>query len=115
MKRFFLLLLAMLMVLSMVNIGAVAEGDREVVNFWYLWSGIEGEGMERIISAYNASQDVYGQMGGLICVTYSPNMIQLAMQDMVDYLDGKSVDQNHVIPCELVSADNVANYKGFAN
>ncbi len=58
-------------------------------------------------------QDLASQLGGLCSVTYSPIMIQTAIQDMVDYLDGKEVTQDHVIACENVTADNVADYKGF--
>ena len=46
-------------------------------------------------------------------VTYSPSMIQTAIQDMVDYLDGKDVEQDHVIECEDVTSDNVDNYPSF--
>jgi ribose transport system substrate-binding protein len=47
-------------------------------------------------------------------VTYSPSMIQTAVQDMVDYLDGKEVTQDHVIDCEMVRSDNVGEYKSFS-
>lgn len=53
------------------------------------------------------------QFGGLVSVTYSPSMIQTAIQDMVDYLDGETVTQDHVIACENVTSENVAEYKGF--
>ena len=36
-----------------------------------------------------------------------------AIQDMVDHLDGKEVPQDHVIACENVTAENVADYVGF--
>lgn len=61
----------------------------------------------------NTYQDIYSQLGGFISVTYSPSMIQTAIQDMVDYLDGKTVEQDHVIACEQVSGDNVDNYQSF--
>lgn len=57
--------------------------------------------------------DINSQLGGLVSVTYSPSMIQTAIQDMVDSLDGKTVTQDHVIECENVTADNVENYEGF--
>ena len=41
------------------------------------------------------------------------SMIQTAIQDMVDYLDGKDVEQDHVIVCENVTSENVANYPSF--
>ncbi|MFT4007508.1 MAG: hypothetical protein QM683_18505 [Lacrimispora sp.] len=46
-------------------------------------------------------------------VTYSPAMIQTAIEDMVDYLDGKEVTQDHVIPCENVTSENVTKYPSF--
>ena len=57
--------------------------------------------------------DLSAQLGGLVSVTYSPSMIQTAIQDMVDNLDGKSVTQDHVIACENVTSENVNNYEGF--
>ena len=38
-------------------------------------------------------QDIAKQLSGIVSVTYSPSMIQTAISDMVDYLDGKSVQQ----------------------
>ena len=61
----------------------------------------------------NTHQELYGQLGGLISVTYSPSMIQTAMQDMVDSLGGKKVQHDHVIACEIVSADNVDGFESF--
>jgi len=61
----------------------------------------------------NSYQDIAGQLGGLMSVTYSPSMIQLAVQDMVDYLDGQQVQQDHVIACENVTSANVADFKAF--
>lgn len=58
-------------------------------------------------------QDVASQLGGLMSVTYSPAMIQTAITDMTDYLDGKSVEQDHVIACENVTSENVAEYPAF--
>lgn len=57
--------------------------------------------------------DIAEKCGGLVSVTYSPAMIQTAIQDMVDYLDGNEVEQDHVIACENVTADNVADYPSF--
>lgn len=62
----------------------------------------------------NAYQDLYQQLGGFISVTYSPSMIQTTIQDMVDYLDGKTVEQDHVIACEIVNEENVADYQSFS-
>ena len=58
-------------------------------------------------------EDITAQLGGIMSVTYSPSMIQTAIQDMVDSLDGNTVTQDHVIECQNVTADNVADFKGF--
>lgn len=58
-------------------------------------------------------QNIASQLGGLMSVTYSPAMIQTAITDMTDYLDGKSVEQDHVIACENVTSENVAEYPAF--
>lgn len=58
-------------------------------------------------------QDIVTNLGGVMSVTYSPSMIQTAIQDMVDYLDGKEVTQDHVIACENVTSENVDEYVGF--
>lgn len=57
--------------------------------------------------------DISEKLGGLVSVTYSPSMIQTAIQDMVDYLDGQSVTQDHVIACENVTSENVKEYPSF--
>lgn len=57
--------------------------------------------------------DIADQCGGIVSVTYSPAMIQTAIQDMVDYLDGNEVQQDHVIACEVVTKDNVTEYPSF--
>ena len=57
--------------------------------------------------------DIAEKCSGLCSVTYSPAMIQTAIQDMVDYLNGEEVEQDHVIACENVTAENVAEYPSF--
>lgn len=61
----------------------------------------------------NSYTDIASQCDGLVSVTYSPAMIQTAIQDMLDYLEGKEVTQDHVIACENVTADNVDEYPSF--
>ena len=61
----------------------------------------------------NSYQDIAGKLGGLVSVTYSPSMIQTAIQDMVDHLDGKDVVKDHVIKCENVTSKNVKDYASF--
>lgn len=58
-------------------------------------------------------QDIAAKCGGIMSVTYSPSMIQTAIDDMVDHLDGKKVTQDHVIACENVTSDNVTEYPSF--
>ncbi len=57
--------------------------------------------------------DIAQACSGLVSVTYSPSMIQTAIQDMVDHLDGKDVEQDHVIVCENVTSENVKDYPSF--
>ena len=61
----------------------------------------------------NSYADIASQFSGLCSVTYSPAMIRTAIQDMVDYLNGDEVVQDHVIACENVTADNVDEYPSF--
>lgn len=61
----------------------------------------------------NAYTDIVANFDGVMSVTYSPSMIQTAIQDMVDYLSGKEVKQDHVIECENVTSENVEEYPSF--
>ncbi len=45
------------------NDQASATTERQKVNFWYLWGGDEGKIIEKIIAAYNESQDKYEVVG----------------------------------------------------
>jgi ribose transport system substrate-binding protein len=51
----------------------------------------------------------------LFDVTYDPAMIKIAIQDMIDHLDGKEVTKDHVIPVSTVDADNVSQFQGFGS
>lgn len=55
------------------------------------------------------------KLADLFSVTYDPGMIKIAVQDMVDSLDGKTVAQDHVVPVAVVDATNVAEYQGFGD
>lgn len=55
------------------------------------------------------------KLSDLFSVTYDPAMIQTAVQDMVDSLDGKTVTQDHVISVSVVDATNVNNFTGFGD
>lgn len=61
----------------------------------------------------NSYADIADNFDGVMSVTYSPAMIQIAIQDMVDYLNGNTVEQDHVIECENVVPENVADYPSF--
>ena len=61
----------------------------------------------------NSYADIAEKFSGLCSVTYSPAMIQTAIQDMVDFLNGEEVEQDHVIACENVTAENVDEYPSF--
>jgi ribose transport system substrate-binding protein len=54
-------------------------------------------------------------LSDLFCVTYDPAMIQTAVQDMVDSLDGKTVTQDHVISVSVVDSTNVNDFTGFGD
>ena len=55
------------------------------------------------------------ELADLFSVTYDPAMIQTAIQDMVDHLDGKTVSADHVVPVSVVDAANVEQFKGFGD
>ncbi len=55
------------------------------------------------------------QLGDLFSVTYDPGMIKIAIQDMVDSLDGKEVPKDHVVPVSVVDAANVNEFQGFGD
>lgn len=73
-------------------------------------------GLEELYAVLRGSTytDISKQLGGLMSVTYSPSMIQTAIQDMIDHLDGKTVAQDHVIKCENVTSANVNQFKPFS-
>lgn len=54
-------------------------------------------------------------LGDLFSVTYDPAMIKIAVDDMINHIEGKEVAQDHVVPVEVVDATNVANYQGFGD
>ena len=55
------------------------------------------------------------KLADLFSVTYDPGMIKIAIQDMVDSLDGKTVAQDHVVPVSVVDATNVSEFQGFGD
>lgn len=71
------------------------------------------ENVYKILRGESEYQDIANKFGGICSTTYSPAMIQTAIQLMIDHLDGKTVEQDSVIPTEIVDNTNVKNYVGF--
>ena len=61
-------------------------------------------------AAYKAT---YDQLGGMMYTTYEPGMMKDAVLLMAGYLDGKPVEKDFVIPTEVVTADNYADFTPF--
>ncbi len=55
------------------------------------------------------------QLTDLFSVTYDPGMIKIAVQDMVDKLDGSDVPADHVVPVSVVDKANVDQFQGFGD
>ncbi len=78
-----------------------------------------------VISAAGGSENLYkvirgeenvelaANFGGLAVATYSPAMIQDAVELMVASLKGEEVAQDYIVPVEIVTSENVAGYVGF--
>lgn len=101
-------------ILEALNGGGISDSAKEA--FYATKPFITGcGGLQEYydVIAGDTYADITSQLGGVMSVTYSPSMIQTAIQDMVDYLDGKEVTQDHVIACENVTAENVDQYEGF--
>lgn len=60
-----------------------------------------------------AYKEIYEQLGGLMYTTYEPEMMADGVALMVDYLDGNPYEQDYVIPTEVVTKDNYANFTPF--
>lgn len=101
-------------ILEALDGGGIDEGTKSA--FFANQPVISGcGGLEELYAVLRGETyaDISEQLGGLVSVTYSPAMIQTAIQDMVDYFDGKEVTQDHVIACENVTAENVEEYPSF--
>ena len=55
------------------------------------------------------------QLADLFSVTYDPAMIKTAIDDMITYIEGGEVTQDHVIPVSVVDATNVEEFQGFGD
>ncbi|MDR1569755.1 MAG: substrate-binding domain-containing protein [Oscillospiraceae bacterium] len=60
------------------------------------------------------SAEVAG-LADLFSVTYDPGMVKIAVQDLVDKLDGKDVPTDHVVPVSVVDSTNVGDFQGFGD
>ena len=56
---------------------------------------------------------IFDQLKDYFSVSYSPNMMEDAIQVMVDYLDGKTIEKITVLPSSVDDKTNVQNFKGF--
>ena len=101
-------------ILEALNGGGISDSTKEAIyKTKPVITGCGGLDEYYEVIRGNSYQDVTRNLGGVMSVTYSPAMIQTAIQDMVDYLDGKEVEQDHVISCENVVPENVDNYPSF--
>ena len=101
-------------ILEALNGGGISDSTKEAIyKTKPVITGCGGLDEYYEVIRGNSYQDVTRNLGGVMSVTYSPAMIQTAIQDMVDHLDGKEVEQDHVISCENVVPENVDNYPSF--
>ena len=73
-------------------------------------------GSQTLYDVIGGKYDVYPvaeSFGEVMSVTYPPAMIQVTIQAMLDYFAGAEVLQENTQSAECVTAENVANYKGF--
>jgi len=55
------------------------------------------------------------KLADFFSVTYDPAMIKTAIDDMLAYIAGEEVAQDHVIPVSVVDATNVNDFQGFGD
>ncbi len=101
-------------ILEALNGGGISDSTKAVIKKTKpVLTGCGGLDEYYEVLRGNLYQDIVSDFTGVMSVTYSPAMIQTAIQDMVDSLDGKSVEQDHVIQCENVTPENVSEYPSF--
>lgn len=101
-------------ILEALNGGGISDSTKETIFATQPFiTGCGGLGEYYDVLKGESYQDIAENLGGLMSVTYSPAMIQTAILDMVDYLDGNDVEQDHVIACENVVPENVESYPSF--
>lgn len=101
-------------IMEALNGGGISDSTKDAIYAAKPFiTGCGGLGEYYEVIGGESYADITEKLGGVMSVTYSPAMIQTAIQDMVDYLDGKDVEQDHVIACENVVPENVADYPSF--
>lgn len=101
-------------ILEALNGGGISDSTKDVIYATKpIITGCGGLDEYYEVLRGNLYQDIVANLDGVMSVTYSPAMIQTAIQDMVDSLDGKEVVQDHVIACNNVIPENVADYPSF--
>lgn len=101
-------------ILEALNGGGISESTKEAIFATKpVLTGCGGLDEYYEVLRGNSYQDIVANFDGVMSVTYSPAMIQTAIQDMVDYLNGEAVEQDHVINCENVVPENVDKYPSF--
>lgn len=64
-------------------------------------------------STDEAYKDIYDQLGGMMYTTYEPGMMGDGVELMVKYLNGETITKDFVIPTEVVTKDNYADFSPF--
>lgn len=101
-------------IMEALNGGGISDSTKDAIYAAKPFiTGCGGLGEYYEVISGESYADITEQLGGVMSVTYSPAMIQTAIQDMIDYLDGKDVEQDHVIACENVVPENVDDYPSF--
>lgn len=101
-------------ILEALNGGGISDATKEsIYETKPVITGCGGLNEYYEVLRGNSYADIAENLGGVMSVTYSPAMIQTAIQDMVDYLNGENVEQDHVIACENVTPENVDEYPAF--
>jgi ribose transport system substrate-binding protein len=101
-------------ILEALNGGGVSDSAKEsIFGVKPVLTGCGGLDEYYEVLRGNSYADITANFGGVMSVTYSPSMIQTAIQDMVDYLNGETVEQDHVIECETVMPENVEQFPSF--
>ena len=101
-------------ILESLNGGGVSDSAKEeIYKTKPVLTGCGGLDEYYEVLRGNSYADITANFDGVMSVTYSPSMIQTAVQDMVDYLNGETVEQDHVIECETVTPENVDQFPSF--